>query len=100
MNKRFSTITTAIVLSAGAILSPMSASAEEQKDLNVTYFISHTENEFNSTLAEAMEKAAEEKGINLTIVSADKDPATANCLQECSRAIAKARSESIYATYW
>lgn len=75
MNKRFSTITTAIALSAGAILSPMSASAEEQKDLNVTYFISHTENEFNSTLAEAMEKAAEEKGINLTIVSADKDPA-------------------------
>ena len=52
MNKRFSTITTAIALSAGAILSPMSASAEEQKDLNVTYFISHTENEFNSTLAE------------------------------------------------
>ena len=43
--------------------------------MNVTYFISHTENEFNSTLAEAMEKAAEEKGINLTIVSADKDPA-------------------------
>ena len=41
MNKRFSTITTAIALSAGAILSPMSASAEEQKDLNVTYFISH-----------------------------------------------------------
>ena len=63
MNKSFSTITTAIALSAGAILSPMSASAEEQKDLNVTYFISHTENEFNSTLAEAMEKSVDSDGV-------------------------------------
>lgn len=46
-----------------------------QEDLNVTYFISHTENEFNSTLADAMKTAADEKGITLTIVSADKDPA-------------------------
>lgn len=75
MNKKWSVISMTAVMAVGACLGVVTVNAEEQEELNVTYFISHTENEFNSTLADAMTSAAEEKGINLTIVSADKDPA-------------------------
>ncbi len=43
--------------------------------LNFVYFVSHMENEFQSQLVAAVTESAEEKGINLTVVSADKDPA-------------------------
>ncbi len=48
---------------------------DTEKTLNFVYFISHMENEFQSQLVAAVTESAEEKGINLTVISADKDPA-------------------------
>lgn len=74
MKRNLAGFTVAAALAVSTVFGTASVCAEEGT-LNITYFISHTENEFNSTLAGAMEKAAGDKGINLTIVSADKDPA-------------------------
>lgn len=46
-----------------------------EESLKFVYFISHMENEFQSQLVEAVTARAEEKGIELTVISADKDPA-------------------------
>lgn len=72
MKKRFLGI-----MLAGALIGSMgmTAAAEGAEELNFVYFVSHIENEFNSQLVEAVQDRAEEIGVNLTVVSADKDPA-------------------------
>lgn len=68
------TILTAVLI--GSMIMPGTASAAEKKEpVNVTYFVSHIENEFNSQLVAAVEEQAKALDINLTVISADKDPA-------------------------
>lgn len=50
-------------------------SSVKKDGLSFVYFVSHMENEFQSQLVAAVEASAKDKGINLTVVSADKDPA-------------------------
>ena len=63
---------TLLVLSLVA-LSGAVALAEEP--ISLYYFASHIENEFNASLVAAVEARAEEKGVELTVVSASNDPA-------------------------
>ena len=47
----------------------------EEEPLSFYYFVSHMENEFQSQIVAAVQAAADAKGIALTVISADQDPA-------------------------
>lgn len=64
-----------LVLALALVLSVFATANAEEEKLNFYYFASHVENEFNVSLVAAIEKAAEEKGVNLTVVTANNDPA-------------------------
>ena len=59
----------------------------EEEPLEFAYFIVHTENEFMAGLASAVEEAAANAGIKMTVYSADFDPA--NQISQVESAIAQ-----------